>query len=791
MVDTAQGQGAGGTPADEGDRLRYVSISQESRRRYLNYAVSVIMSRALPDVRDGLKPVQRRLLYTMFDSLRLLFDARYAKSMKIYGETVGNFHPHGESATYEALVRMAQGFSLRYPLVDGWGNFGSVMGLPPAAARYTEARLTALACELMTELRFETVPFRPTYDRQREEPVVLPARYPNLLVNGAQGIAVGMATSIPPHNLTEVIDACIALIGDRSLTVAQLLKYIKGPDFPLGGRIVTERKELRTLYEEGRGSIKVRGEWQLDREKRKEVPDRVVITSIPYGVESGPLLQSIGEIVANRKLPQLLDCADLSDKDHELKILLKLKPGSDPHVVMAYLYKHTALEQNFSYNATALVPDEQGGLMPQRMNLVDMLLAFLDFRFTTVKQRFEFQLRQLQRRIHLLKGFQLIFDGLDRALKIIRHSTGKADAATKLMAAFPLDAEQTNAILEMMLYKISQLEINDILGELKEKKKAAAELETILASNRRLWKVVETELTEIRDRFGDRRRTALGSAEEVAEFNPEAYIVRENTNVVLSREGWVKRVGRLASVDSTRVREGDDVLTVVPGSTLDQVIFFSSEGIAYTARIDTVPVSSGYGEPVSKNFKLGDGAAIIAAVSTDARFTPADHKIKGQDQPGPYLLVATARGQVMRLPLQPFRGVSTRAGRKFCRLAPGDRVVFVELQGEATSMFLASAQARVLHFAVDEVPVLSGPGKGARGIRIAPEDSVLGAALLTRPSDCLRVESTGGKEMVFGQQKYELTSRGGKGIRTIQRAGFAKILRPAIELVDWTALEGK
>jgi len=791
MVDTAQGQGAGGTPADEGDRLRYVSISQESRRRYLNYAVSVIMSRALPDVRDGLKPVQRRLLYTMFDSLRLLFDARYAKSMKIYGETVGNFHPHGESATYEALVRMAQGFSLRYPLVDGWGNFGSVMGLPPAAARYTEARLTALACELMTELRFETVPFRPTYDRQREEPVVLPARYPNLLVNGAQGIAVGMATSIPPHNLTEVIDACIALIGDRSLTVAQLLKYIKGPDFPLGGRIVTERRELRTLYEEGRGSIKVRGEWQLDREKRKEVPDRVVITSIPYGVESGPLLQSIGEIVANRKLPQLLDCADLSDKDHELKILLKLKPGSDPHVVMAYLYKHTALEQNFSYNATALVPDEQGGLMPQRMNLVDMLLAFLDFRFTTVKQRFEFQLRQLQRRIHLLKGFQLIFDGLDRALKIIRHSTGKADAATKLMAAFPLDAEQTNAILEMMLYKISQLEINDILGELKEKKKAAAELETILASNRRLWKVVETELTEIRDKFGDRRRTALGSAEEVAEFNPEAYIVRENTNVVLSREGWVKRVGRLASVDSTRVREGDDVLTVVPGSTLDQVIFFSSEGIAYTARIDTVPVSSGYGEPVSKNFKLGDGAAIIAAVSTDARFTPADHKIKGQDQPGPYLLVATARGQVMRLPLQPFRGVSTRAGRKFCRLAPGDRVVFVELQGEATSMFLASAQARVLHFAVDEVPVLSGPGKGARGIRIAPEDSVLGAALLTRPSDCLRVESTGGKEMVFGQQKYELTSRGGKGIRTIQRAGFAKILRPAIELVDWTALEGK
>ncbi|MFM8286488.1 MAG: DNA topoisomerase (ATP-hydrolyzing) subunit A [Planctomycetaceae bacterium] len=791
MVDKAEGTGTGAAAPDEGDRLRYVSISQESKRRYLNYAVSVIISRALPDIRDGLKPVQRRLLFTMFDSLRLLFDARYAKSMKIYGETVGNFHPHGEAATYEALARMAQGFSLRYPLVDGWGNFGSVMGLPPAAARYTEARLTALACELMSELKFDTAPFRPTYDQQREEPVVLPARYPNLLVNGAQGIAVGMATSIPPHNLTEVIDACIALIGDRTLSVAQLMRHIRGPDFPLGGRIVTERKELRTMYEEGRGSIKVRGEWEPDREKRREVPDRVVITSIPYGVESGPLLQAIGDIVANRKLPQLLDCADLSDKDHELKILLKLRPGADPNVVMAYLYKHTALEQNFSYNSIALVPDEHGGLTPQRMNLADMLLAFLDFRFTTVKRRFSFQLKQLQKRIHLLRGFQLIFDGLDRALKIIRNSTGKADAATKLMAAFALDAEQTNAILEMMLYKISQLEIDDILGELREKKKAAAEIEAILGSNRRLWKVVETELTELRDRFGDKRRTTLGSSEEVADFNPEAYIVKENTNVVLSREGWVKRVGRLASVESTRVREGDDVLAVVPGSTLDQVLFFSSEGVVYTARIDTVPVSSGYGEPVSKNFKLGDGAAIIAALSTDSRFTPDDHKVKGQEQPGPYLIVATAKGQVMRLPLQPFRTGSTRSGRKFCRLAPGDRVVFVELQREATSMFLASAQARVLHFAIDEVPVLSGAGKGARGMRIAPDDAVLGAALLSRPSDCLRIESTGGKEMVFGQQKYELTSRGGKGIRTIQRAGFAKILRPAIELVDWAALEAK
>lgn len=774
---------------ETGDRTQYVSISHESRRRYLNYALSVITARALPDVRDGLKPVQRRLLYAMFESLRLTHDGRYAKCMKICGETTGNFHPHGDVACYEALVRMAQTFTLRYPLVDGWGNFGSVMGLPPAAARYTEAKLTQLAGELMSELRFETIPYRPTYDAQREEPVVLPARYPNLLVNGTQGIAVGMATSIPPHNLGEVIDACIHLIGDRQATVAQVMKYIKGPDFPLGGRIVTERKELRQTYEEGRGSIKVRAEWDFDKEKRKPVNDRLVITSIPYGVETGSLMSVIGEIVATRKLPQLLDCSDHTDNENGLRLVLKIKPGSDASAVMAYLYKHTALEQNFAYNSTCLVPDEKQALTPQRMNLVDMLLAFLDFRFDVVKRRFEYQLRQLKKRIHILNGFKIIFDGLDKALKIIRNSSGKADAARKLMAAFPLDAEQTNAILEMMLYKISQLEIDDILKELKEKKQQAAEIEAILASTKKLWRVVENELKEISEKYADKRRTALGSSEEVTEFNPEAYIVRENTNVVLTREGWIKRVGRLANVESTRVREGDEVLEVVPGSTLDHIVFFSSEGIAYTLRIDAVPASSGYGEPVAKHFRLGDGASFVAALTTDPRFTPVDEKVKGQEQPGPYLIVATASGQILRVPLSPFRATSTKAGRKYCKLQTGDKVVSVELQRDATSMFLASSQGRILHFAIEEVPVLSGAGKGVRGIRIADDDQVIGMTQLARPSDCLRVITTGDKELSFGQQKYEIASRGGKGIKTVQRTGFSKIIRPAIQLVDWSALE--
>ncbi len=782
--------GSSGPEGNGGDRIKYVSISQETRQRYLNYALSVITARALPDVRDGLKPVQRRILFAMYDGLGLTADARYAKCMKISGDTTGNYHPHGDVACYEALVRMAQDFTLRYPLVDGWGNFGSVIGLPPAASRYTEARLRPLAEHLMNELRFDTVEFRLTYNAEKKEPVVLPARFPHLLVNGTQGIAVGMATSIPPHNLREAIDACIHLIHDREASVAQLMKFVKGPDFPLGGRIISERRELRQMYEEGRGSVKVRAEWRPDRDKRKEVPDQLAIFSIPYGVETGPLLSALGDIVVSKKLPQLIDAVDLSDGEQGMRIILKLKSGSDPDAVMAYLYKHTQLEQNFAYNCTCLVPEEHGGLVPRRLDLATLLLHFLDFRFDTVKRRYEYLLAQLKRRIHILNGFKIVFDGLDRALKIIRASDGKQDAAEKLMKAFSqLDLEQTMAILELQLYRISQLEIDDILKELRAKKQEAAEITAILASNRRLWKTVETELKELAEKFGDKRRTSLGSSEEIAEFDPEAYIVRENTNVVVSREGWVKRVGRLASVEQTRIREGDEVLEVVPGSTLDHAIFFSSEGIAYTMRIDQIPASSGYGEPLAKHFRLGDGASIVAALSTDPRFVPEDKKVRGEESPAPFVMVATARGQVLRIPLKPFRMASTKVGRKFCRLATGDKVVFVDLVRDATTMFLASAAARIIHFKVGEVPVLSGAGKGVRGLKVATDDQVLGAALLTNPRDCLRVETTAEKEMTFGQVKYEVTSRGGKGVRTSHRSGFTKINRAPIELVDWTKFE--
>ncbi len=783
-----------GQAGNETDRIEYVPISEVTRRRYLNYAMSVITSRALPDVRDGLKPVQRRILYVMYHDLHLMANSKPRKCAKICGDTTGNYHPHGDASVYDALVRLAQDFNLRSPLINGQGNFGSIMGLPAAAARYTEARLTGIAEHLMNELRYQTVDMRPNYDGTRDEPVVLPARFPNLLVNGVHGIAVGMATSIPPHNLGEVIKACTHLINNKNATVAQLMKFIKGPDFPLGGRIVTDKRSLTTVYKEGRGPIKVRGEWKPESERASKGVRRLIIHSVPYGVETGSLLSEIGALVETRKLPQLIDVADETDEKNGLKIVLEIKPDADAETVMAFLYKHTHLEQNFSVNLTCLVPDESDVLVPQRCDLREMLQYFLDFRFVSVRRRFEYQLELLERRIHILKGFRIIFNGLDKALKLIRASNGKQDAAKKLMANFRLDEIQTMAILELQLYRISKLEINTIREELKEKQAEADRIRRILASNRRLWKVVEKELDEVAKEFPEKRQTKLGSSEEITEFDPSAYIVRENTNVVVSREGWIKRVGRLKTkgetreLDKTRVREGDSVLAVAPGSTLDHVVFFSSDGVAYTLPIEQILVSSGYGEPLSKHVRMGDGTNLVAAITTDARFTPEDKSTRRKPIPTPHVLIVTEKGQIMRISFSIFRTASTKAGRKYCRLGKDDRVVYASLVEDADTMFLATEDARVLHCEIEEAALLSNAGKGVKGIKLEKGDHVMGAIQLTRPSDCLRVVNTAGKKMTFGQMKYGVTSRGGKGVKTSQRSGFDEILYPPIEVVDWDEL---
>lgn len=783
--------GSKATPEESLGDIQFAPIAGETRKRYLNYAMSVIMSRALPDVRDGLKPVQRRIIYAMYSDLRLTADAKRQKCARITGEVTGKYHPHGNVAAYDTLARMAQDFTLREPLIDGQGNFGSIFGLRPAAERYTEARLQPISEKLMEEIRQETVDNRPTYDAEREEPVVLPAQFPNLLVNGASGIAVGMATNMPPHNLGEVIKACLLLIDKREMSIAELMrKSVKGPDFPLGGRIMTDRTELRKIYEEGRGSIKVRAAWAFDKDGRTEIAERLVISSIPYGVETGPLLEILGGIAESSKLPQLEAAVDETDGEHGLRIVLHIKKNASPDAVMAYLYKHSNLEQNFAYNATCLVPDgDDGSLVPKRCSLTEMLIYFLDFRFATVKRRLEFDLRRLERRIHILQGYVIVFDGLDKALKIIRASTGKSDAREKLMEAFPLDEDQTNAVLDLALYRISTLEIDEIREELAALEREAKQIRALLKSDKRMWDLVGRELSQIAKDFPDKRRTDFGSSEEITEFDASAYIVKENTNVVITRDGWLKRLGKVSEVAKLRVREGDRVLHVLPASTLDTIVFFSSDGVAYSIGTDQIPASTGYGEPWTKYFKTGDGATLVAAITTDSRFTYEDFEVVDAPTPGPHIAVATARGQVMRVSLSPFRLASTKSGRKFCRLRSGDRVVHAEIvDPETDTMFLASREARIIHIETGDIPILGGAGVGVRGIKLAADDELLGARKLSRPSDVLRVVNTNGNQLSFGQMKYGVTGRGGKGVETSKRAGFTEIIPPEIELVDWTQI---
>jgi DNA gyrase subunit A len=769
--------------------IQIVSLRETTENSYLLYAMSVIMSRALPDVRDGLKPVQRRILYTMYHDLHITVDAKPRKCSKIVGDVTGNYHPHSGDAVYDALVRLAQDWVMRVPLVLGQGNFGSVDGDPPAAQRYPEARLTAASAALLTELRQLTVPMRPNYDNTREEPVVLPAQFPNLLVNGVSGIAVGMATNIPPHNLGEVTRACVHLIDNPEATTAQLMEKVKGPDFPLGGKVVTDRSTLRKIYEEGTGSIKLQGEWKLEEQGKRR---QIIITSIPYGVVKGKLEEAIGEIIASRKVPQLTGLANESNNKEGMRIALDIKADADPSLVMAYLYKHTELQQNFSYNMTCLVPLGGEGheqLGPKRLGLKEVLRHFLDFRLATVRRRFEYELDQLRKRIHVLEGFRIVFNALDQAIKLIRESNGKTDAAEKLIAKFALTEIQADAILDAQLYKIAQLEIKKILDELKEKTTAAEKIETLLASEKKLWNVVKTELTALGEEYGDRRRTRMGSSEDAPDFDPEAYIVRENTNVVLTRDGWIKRVGRLASVEGTRVREGDEVVAVVPGSTLDHVIFLADDGTAYTMRITEVPPSSGYGEPIAKFFRLADQVKVIAAVTTDDRFTPAEEPPANGEPTPPYLLVVTAQGQTLRTPLAPFRSASTKVGRRYVKLSDGDKVVMAVVPKDEKTLYLASANGHVIHFSIDEVNVLSGVGKGVMGIKLEEGDVCLGGALMGGRFDKFVLVTSGGKTMEFGPAKYDVTSRGGKGFEAVKRANFARVVPPPIELVDWDKVE--
>ena len=755
-----------------------VALHEAAQARYLNYALSVITSRALPDVRDGLKPVQRRILYTMWQQ-NLTADAKHRKCAKVVGDVMGNYHPHGDAALYETLVRMAQSFSLRYPLVDGSGNFGSLDGDSAAAMRYTECRLARISDEILTEIEQSTVHFRPNYDGTRTEPVVLPSRIPNLMVNGATGIAVGMATNIPPHNLNEVCTALVKLLDNPDLSSVQLCRYVKGPDFPTGGQMLNSSEELKEIYKTGSGAIRLRATWEEGPVTRSS--KTIYITSVPYTVNKATLVERIAEVALSRKLPPLVDVRDLSTED--VRIALELKRESDEKMVMAYLFKHTPLQTSFVVNLTCLVPTDNNPEVgrPERLDLHAMLWHFLHFRLEVVTKRLEHELEALKKRVHILAGFEKVFDALDEILKIVRKSDGKPDAAAQIMKKFELDADQTDAILELKIYRLARLEILVIRKELEDKRRRMRQINTLLKDEGSRWDIVRVEIEEIQKKYGDARRTHIASDEGEAEYTAEDFIVEEDNVVIVSRDGWVKRQKEVKDVGSTRVREGDQVLAVLPGSTRASVVFFSNFGVAYTARIIDIPASTGYGEPIQRFFKLKDGERIVGALSLDERVVGNIHAKKEGDEPPVHAVAVSSDGYSLRFSLEPFVEPSTRAGRRFGRVPEGSEFVGADKSTGKEILIAATKEARAMLTKAAEVNFLSGPGRGVILIKLGEGDRVLGFIASTGDRDLMTVETSRGAEQTISTTKYEVTGRGGKGRELLQRGQFTRVIWPLPE----------
>ncbi len=771
------GGGGGKSPSGGGGNHneRPINLATEARRRYINYALSVITARALPDVRDGLKPVQRRILFGMWQD-GVTHDAKFRKCANVVGTIMGQYHPHGDSSIYDALVRLAQDFSLRYPLIEGHGNFGSLDGDSPAAMRYTECRLEGLGEELLEELGSQTVAYRPNFDSTRQEPIVLPARIPQLLMNGTTGIAVGMATNIPPHNAGEILDACIELVKDPKLETKDLMKWVKGPDFPTGGQLLNSKKEIRDIYETGRGGLRLRAEWKL--EERAKGNPHIIVTSVPYATNKSTLVSRIGDIVRERQLAPLVDVRDESTK--EVRVVLEIKKEADPELVMAYLYKHTPLASSFNVNMTCLVPTDNPEVgTPKQLGLKEMLQYFLRFRFEVVTKRFQFEQGQIKARLHILEGFEKVYDALDEMIKIIRKSDGKQDAAGKLIARFKLSAEQVEAILEMKLYKLARLEILVIQKELKEKRAEARRLADLLKSDRARWAVVKEELIEIRKKYDDKRRTKIGGGGDEVEYNADAFISDEDCQVVITRDGWVKRVRELKDPTSTRMREGDEIMAVLSGSLKANLVFFSSAGTAYVTRYNDVPASTGYGDPVQKLFKFDDGERVVGALSLDARL------------PIPERMIAVSKkGFGLRFALEPHKEASTRSGRRFARPPAGDEIIGTMPCSDRDLLAVVSKKTFALVCKANEINELSGPGKGVTVIKLAPDDEVVAFLSTTKKDQEIVLETAKGKALKLTPGRYEVTSRAGKG-REMSKKDSVKSVQKPLEIVSIPEAEKK
>jgi len=755
----------------EDDAILTTALHSEVENRFLTYALSTIVSRSLPDVRDGLKPVHRRILYAMWE-MGLGPTAKFRKSAAVVGEVLGKFHPHGDQAAYDAMVRMAQEFSLRYPLIEGSGNFGSLDGDPAAAMRYTEARLSKIAEELLVEIDKETVVFRPNYDNSLKEPVVLPARFPQLLVNGTSGIAVGMSCSFPPHNLGEVIDGLVAMIDNSNIEVKDILKLIKGPDFPTGGQVLNSKKELKEIYQSGSGGIRVRGEYAVeDLARGKKV---IVVTSIPYLVNKAKLLEKIIGLIEDRKLPQVSAVRD--ESTDEVRIVLELKAEANPELVMAYVFKHTDLESTFPVNFTALKPNME----PERLSFKELIQYFLDFRLEITTKRLNYDLRLLKARLHILKAFEVLYDDLDTAIKIIRRAKSREDAAEKLKKHFKLDDGQVKAILEMQLYKLVGLEIERILKEKAEKTSQKKDIEAILASQKKIWGLIKTELLEIKEKYGDKRKSVMKAAEEV-EFTQEDFIVHEDTTVILTKMGWIRRVKTVG--ENLRFKEGDELLALLPANTRDNIAVFSSAGKVYVIKAYDLPSGSGFGEPVQHLFKFGDGERPVSSMNLTtvlaggAVTADATAEAKSRDKQERLSLAGgsvtalsvTAKGIGFKFDLSSFNTVTTRAGKKFAGVKPGDSIMGVDIIDLPNALFLTT-EGKAIVIASKDVPLLTGAGKGVKLVNVKNGEVALFRAV--RKGEQVKVIDEKGKEKVIDLKEYSVMTRGSVGLKAVKAIKF-------------------
>ncbi len=742
------------------ETINNVDIEEEMKKSFLDYSMSVIISRALPDVRDGLKPVHRRILTTLND-LNLYPGKSYRKCAKICGDVSGNYHPHGEAVVYPSLVRMAQFFTMRYTLVEGQGNFGSIDGDPPAAMRYTEARMTRLGQEMLRDLDKETVDFAPNYDGSRNEPVVLPSAFPNLLVNGAAGIAVGMAANIPPHNLGETIDALVEMIDNPEVELDGLLKKLPGPDFPTGGYICGS-DGIISAYNTGRGSITLRAKAIVEKEKKGD-KQSIIINEIPYQVNKTTLIEKIAELVRDKKISGIADLRDESDREG-MRVVIELKRDAVPEVVLNWLYKHTPLQVNFGMILLAIVNNQ-----PKVMSLKEALKYYLDHRFEVITRRCLYELRKAEERRHILEGFKIALDNLDEVIELIRASKDSAEAREGLMNNFGLTEAQAQAILELRLHRLTAMERQKILDELEQLIARIEELKEILADEKKIYAIVREELLEIKNRYNDERKTQIIA--ETTDLSIEDFIVEEDMVVTVTHRGYIKR-NALSQYRAQKrggkgrtgmtTRDEDFVADLFVASTHDNVLFFSNKGKVYRLKVHELPQAG----------RAAKGKAIINLLPMEAGEYIYELLAVRDFEPDWYIFTATQNGIVKKTELMAYKNI--RAGGIIAMtIDKDDQLVGVRMTRGDGEVFLSSAKGKSVRFKEEAVRATGRPARGVKGMELDSDDYVVGMDILSRGKTILTASEHG-----FGKRtpvdEYRLQSRGGKGVitmRTTDRTG--------------------